>query len=56
MKERPVDLVLADVEPEEAGEGLLALSLLNAVAVPGFAQAEGDDVSDSAMPAVTWST
>ena len=36
-----VDLFLADVEPEEAGEGLLALPLLDAVAVPGLAQRRG---------------
>ena len=34
----PVHLVLADVEPEEAGEGLLALALLDPVAVPGLAE------------------
>ena len=34
----PVDLGLADVEPEEPGEGLLALGVLNPVAVPGLAQ------------------
>ena len=34
----PVDLVLADVEAEQTGKGLLALALLDPVAVPGLAQ------------------
>ena len=37
----PVDLFLADVEAEEAGEGLLALALLDPVAVPGLAERGG---------------